>query len=68
VGAEPAPSNPNTRSPTVKDVTPRPTASTWPANSFPSTVRRGLVSPATNRMKKGLAARMPQSVRFTVVA
>ena len=59
---------PNTRSPTWKDVTPLPTASTSPANSFPRTVARGLTSPVKNRTKKGLAARKPQSVRFTVVA
>jgi hypothetical protein len=59
---------PNTRSPTSNDVTPRPTASTAPANSFPSTVTLGLVSPVKNRTMKGLAARRPQSVRFTVVA
>ena len=60
--------NPNTRSPTVKDVTPLPTASTSPANSFPSTVPRGLTSPVRNLEKKGLPERKPQSVRFTVVA
>jgi hypothetical protein len=35
---------------------------------FPRTVTRGLRSPVKNRTKKGLAARKPQSVRFTVVA
>ena len=51
-----------------KDVTSLPTASTTPANSFPSTVARGPVSPVKSRMKKGLAARQAQSARFTVVA
>ena len=60
--------NPNTRSPTLKDVTPAPTASTSPANSFPRTVTLGLMSPVKNRTMNGLAARRPQSVRFTVVA
>ena len=59
---------PNTRSPTRKEVTPGPTASISPANSFPRTVTRGLLSPAKNLTMKGLAARSPQSVRFTVVA
>ena len=63
-----APLNPNTRSPTLKDVTPAPTASTSPANSFPRTVTLGLMSPVKNRTMNGLAARRPQSVRFTVVA
>jgi hypothetical protein len=62
------PLNPNTRSPTSNDVTPRPTASTSPANSLPRIVTLGLASPVSNRTKKGLAARRPQSVRFTVVA
>jgi hypothetical protein len=62
------PLNPNTWSPTSNDVTPRPTASTSPANSFPRTVILGLMSPVKNRTMKGLAARIPQSVRFTVVA
>ena len=31
-------------------------------------VTRGLLSPVTNLVMKGLAARYPQSVRFTVVA
>jgi len=60
--------NPNTRSPTSKDVTPLPTASTSPANSFPRTVTLGRTSPVKNLVMKGLAARQPQSVRFTVVA
>jgi hypothetical protein len=59
---------PKTRSPTWKDVTPLPIASTAPANSFPRTVTRGLLSPVKNRLMKGLAARRPLSVRFTVVA
>ena len=59
---------PNTRSPTLKDVTPLPTASTTPANSPPRTVTRGPMSPVRDLMKKGLAARKPQSVRFTMVA
>jgi hypothetical protein len=59
---------PKTRSPTSKDVTPPPTASTSPANSFPRTVTRGLLSPVKNLLMKGLAARKPLSVRFTVVA
>jgi hypothetical protein len=59
---------PNTLSPALKDVTPLPTVSTTPANSFPRTVARGLISPVKNLMKKGLAARQAQSVRFTVVA
>ena len=49
-------------------MTPLPTASTTPANSLPSTVTLGLRSPVKNRTMKGLAARKPQSVRFTVVA
>jgi hypothetical protein len=48
---------PNTRSPTEKDVTPRPTDSTFPANSVPMIVRRGRAMPVSSRMKKGLAAR-----------
>ena len=39
-----------------------------PANSLPKIVARGRISPVKNRMKKGLAARHAQSVRFTVVA
>lgn len=59
---------PKTRWPSSKDVTPLPTASTTPANSVPRTVARGLMSPVASLMKKGLAARVAQSVRFTVVA
>jgi hypothetical protein len=59
---------PKTLSPTSKDVTPLPTASTTPANSFPRTVARGPTSPVKNLMKNGLAARQAQSVRLTVVA
>jgi hypothetical protein len=61
-------SYPNTRSPTAKDVTAGPTAATCPANSLPRIVTRGRTSPVNTRMKNGLAPRMPQSVRFTVVA
>jgi len=43
-------------------------ASTTPANSVPMIVTRGLLSPVKNLVMKGLAARKPQSVRFTVVA
>ena len=60
--------NPNTLSPTLKDVTPLPIASTSPANSFPMTIPLGLTSPVKNLEKKGLPDRKPQSVRFTVVA
>jgi hypothetical protein len=52
----------------LKDVTPAPTASICPANSLPRIVARGLNSPVKNLEMKGLAARKPQSVRFTVVA
>jgi hypothetical protein len=62
------PLKPNTRSPTRKAVTARPTASTSPANSDPRTVTRGRGSPVRARTKKGLPDRNPQSVRFTVVA
>jgi hypothetical protein len=70
VGAAPnRPSlNPNTRSPAENDVTALPTASTTPANSVPRTVAFGFTSPEKNRTMKGLPARKPQSVRFTVVA
>ena len=60
--------NPNTSSPTAKDVTPLPTASTTPANSHPRTVAFGLSSPLKSRTMNGLPDRNPQSVRFTVVA
>jgi hypothetical protein len=59
---------PNTRSPSEKLVTPGPTASTTPANSLPRIVARGWTRPVNARMKNGFAARVPQSVRFTVVA
>src|SRR6478609_7059296 len=59
---------PNTRSPTEKFVTPGPTDSTTPANSLPRIVARGWTRPVNARMKNGFAARVPQSVRFTVVA
>ena len=48
---------PNTLSPTSKEVTPLPTASTSPANSVPRTLRFGLTSPVRNLKMKGLAAR-----------
>ena len=59
---------PKTRSPALNDATPLPTASTTPANSLPRTLTLGRMSPVNNRTMKGLAARNPQSVRFTVVA
>jgi hypothetical protein len=62
------PEHPNTRSPTAKEATLWPTASTVPANSVPRTVTLGRGSPVRARTKKGLPARKPQSVRFTVVA
>ncbi len=58
--------NPKTRSPTAKDETPPPIASTTPANSVPRTVTRGLANPVKTRTMRGWAARKPQSVRFTV--
>ena len=59
---------PNTFSPTAKDVTPRPTASTTPANSHPRIVAFGLRNPLKKRLTNGFADRKAQSVRFTVVA
>jgi hypothetical protein len=63
-----SPLKPNTRSPTAKEVTSAPTASKVPANSVPRILTLGLGSPVRARTKKGLPARKPQSVRFTVVA
>jgi len=68
MGAEPGPVVAEHSIADLEDVTPLPTASTAPANSFPRTVTRGLVSPVNNLLTKGLAARKPLSVRFTVVA
>jgi hypothetical protein len=48
---------PNTRSPTAKDVTPAPTASTSPAYSVPRIVRRGRTRPTENRTRNGVAVR-----------
>jgi len=45
-----------------------PIAATTPANSVPRTVAFGRMSPLKKRTMIGLAARKPQSVRFTVVA
>jgi hypothetical protein len=63
-----SPLKPNTRSPTAKDVTLGPTASTSSANSVPRILTFGRGSPVRTRTKKGRPARKPQSVRFTVVA
>ena len=59
---------PNTRSAAEKRITLGPIDSTTPANSVPRIVARGRTGPVSVRMKNGFPARIPQSVRFTVVA
>jgi hypothetical protein len=59
---------PKTRSPTANCVTAEPISSTTPANSRPRTRRLGRSHPSMKRQMNGLAERMWQSVRVTVVA
>jgi hypothetical protein len=68
MGAERQPFEPEHPVTDRKEATLWPTASTVPANSVPRTVTLGRGSPVRARTKKGLPARKPQSVRFTVVA
>src|SRR5580704_16100380 len=59
---------PKTSSPTVNWVTAAPVASTVPASSVPRILHFGRRRPLTRRLMNGSPARIPQSVRLTVVA